>query len=101
VHYTFAHPSEESEWHVLFKLASSTSMKLVLLVNQQGDITDYNLLAQTAMKGLQDEASKNGRALSMKDLDLEHFNSPQFQRQIGASTRIRFGEKTGECIVQV
>ncbi len=86
---------------MLFKLASSTSMKLVLLVNQQGLIFDYNLLAQTAMKGLQDEASKSGRNLSMQDLDLAHFTSPQFQRQIGCSTHIRFGEKTGECIVQV
>lgn len=76
-------------------------MKLVLLVNQQGDITDYNLLAQTAMKKLQDDASLNGRTLCMQDLDLAHFNSPQFHRQIGSSTRIRFGDKTGECIVQV
>lgn len=34
----------------MFKLAASSSMKLVLLSNEAGEITDTNLLAQTAFK---------------------------------------------------
>jgi len=42
--------AEEGEWHVMFKLASISNMKLILLADEQGEITDYNLLAQTSFR---------------------------------------------------
>lgn len=91
----------ENEWHVIFKLASNSSMRLVLLSDPQGIVTDSNLLAQTAFKDAEAQVFTEGRPFSLAEIGLENFNAASFRRQNGCSASIRLGARTGECMVQV
>jgi hypothetical protein len=91
----------EGEWHVVFKLASTSSMRLVLLADHTGAVTDANLLAQTAFRDSEAQVVAEGRPFSLAEIGLENFTSAQFRRQNGCLAPVRLGARAGECLVQV
>lgn len=54
VEYTVGQRTEDNQIHIVFKLSSASNMKLVVLAKENGEITDYNLLAQNAFKKIQE-----------------------------------------------
>lgn len=84
---------EEEHLHVVFKLATTSNMKQVVLANESGEITDFNLLAHTAFKDIQDQAKKENYSLNLKDIGLSSFQSQQFRRPSGSPTSISYDGK--------
>lgn len=77
-------------------------MKMVLLADLNGTITDYNLLAETALKHATPPKDTDGPLqLALSDLGLDDFTDPEFRRPNGFAAELRLGGKLGECLVQV
>jgi hypothetical protein len=91
----------EGEWHVMFKLASQSNVKMMFLANHQGIITDFNLPAQAAFKKLQEECEAEGRTLCLSDLGVANPHAAQLRRANGSSVAIKFGPRELECIAQI
>lgn len=96
------HRPEEQEWHVVFKLTATTGMKMVLLADLNGTVTDCNLLAQTALKHASTARDPDGPLqCTLADIGLSDFGKPEYRRINGSPADVRMGERQGECMVQV
>jgi hypothetical protein len=77
VSYSVIHRPEEQEWHVVFKLSPTGSMRMVLLADLKGTVTDCNLLAQTALKhSLASHDQDAPLQCTLPEIGLSDFASP-------------------------
>lgn len=77
-------------------------MKMVLLADLKGIVTDCNLLAQTALKHAFSSRDPEGPLqCTLADIGLSDFTKPEYRRANGFPTEVRLGERQGECLVQV
>lgn len=88
VEYSVVPRLEEGEWHIVFKLASASNMKLILLADEHGMITDYNLLAQTSFRDLQ---TTDAKPAFLTDVGLTNFTHQQYRRQNGFPASLKLG----------
>lgn len=82
---------DEGEWQIVFKLASITNMKMIVLADDEGKITDYNLLATNSIKPTSEEESE--RPLSLQRMGVADWNSSAFKKQNGASAKVLIRNK--------
>lgn len=92
VSYSVVHRPEEQEWHMVFKLTPTTSMKMVLVADLNGTVTDCNLLAQTALKHTFASRDPDGPLqCTLADIGLSDFTKPEYRRTNGSAAELRMG----------
>jgi hypothetical protein len=76
-------------------------MKMVLLADLKGQVTDANVLAQTALKRALPNDPDTPLLCSLADLGLADFTSQEYRRPNGFPADVQMGMRRGECLVQV
>lgn len=84
---------EEGEWHIIFKLAASNNMKMVLLADEKGILTDYNLLATNSLSPT--------TAITLSELGIHRWEDPFYRKQSGSPLKLTFKGQSQDCLVQI
>ena len=91
----------EGEWQILVKLDSHRNLKMKILVNEQGDIKDYNLIAQNYLKEMPHLKESDKGIINLADINIDNWKAQQYRKSTGSFINVKIGSKQGECMVHV
>jgi hypothetical protein len=91
---------EEGNWNVVFKLSPSSNGKMIILADDVGRITDYNLVALNGLRELLSSRNLRLESMRLTDLGIEQPNPNLLRKQSGQLVCITVGGREVECLLQ-
>ena len=85
---------EEGNWHVAFKLAPENNLKMVMLADLGGQITDFNLLSTNTLR------KRHQEPLTIAQLGVHDVNAT-IQAKHGSSVHLNLAGVGRKCQVHI